>query len=150
VKDYDLPLRKAYVQALSAGSGIVYEGNTIPIFDSKMEYRMTENDISIRIAGVEGEDKGVKAAWMKNANITIDIVQRMKSATQLKVVDTISDLITQKLFPTPRTNTLQIETGFRLQCPKYRASKMFPLQTLQEGGWMLVKSLVFSNIIIQN
>ncbi|HTE24954.1 hypothetical protein [Flavitalea sp.] len=148
MKDFDLALRRAYFAALS--NQIVIEGNPIPIADSKLEEFKTENSIYILVWSQNGRAEDTKCSYRSYSEIILGIVHTMKGAGTKKIVDLVADQITQRLFPTRKTTTLQIESGFRLYVPKLISTDTSGISQVENSNdYRIVKTLVFSNIIIQ-
>lgn len=148
MNDFDLPLRRAYFNALK--NQVEIEHNKIPIVDSKLEENKTQNEIYIMIANQNGQPEDTKCSFRSRVEITLDIVHRMRSAGQKRVVDLISDQILTVLFPDRRTNVLQIESPFKLYVPRLVSSNTTGIIQIQgSNDFMIVKTLVFSQIITQ-
>src|SRR5689334_11042694 len=98
MRDFDIPLRRAYFNALK--DQITIEGAVIPVADSKLEEMKTEGDIYIMVTNQNTQSNNTKSTFKVVSEISLDIVHRMKSAGQKRIVDLVSDQILETLFPT--------------------------------------------------
>lgn len=147
MKDVALPLRRAYYQALK--DQVTINGAIVPVVDAKMEVEKTEQDIVIYVSNQNDQERNTKCSFITNSEISLDIVHRMKSAGTKRIVDLICDQILTTLFPDKRSHNLSMETGFQLQSPRLKMTNTTAILPI-ESGFMQVKTVVFSNIIIQN
>lgn len=144
--DWGYYLRQAYFNALNGK--VIYEGSEIPVVDEKLDQRITEHTIYIKLFTQNEQQNNNKCYFAANGELVIDIVQRSNSVGGKMVVDIIGDQILQLLFPTRKTTTLSLEPPFKLSYARFERSDTTPLTAI-ETGFMQVKSIIFSNRVIQ-
>lgn len=144
MRDYGTVIRKAYFNALK--NAIVVNGTTIPVFDEKFE--TGNSQLFIKISSQDMDELNTKCHFRARCTIRLDVVELTKSVGGKLKVDEVTDKIFQTLYPTRKTNILDVEAPFQLVISKFRDS-----QTIfgkAADGYETAKVLFFSNIINQS
>lgn len=144
--DWGYYLRQAYYNVLN--NQVMYEDAYVPVVDEKTDQRYTEGDIYIKLFTQNESQNNNKCYFAANGEMVVDIVHRTQTTGSKMVVDKIGDQILQLLFPTRRTTALILSSPFVLSYARFERSDTSPLQSAN-GGFIQVKSIIFSNRVIQ-
>lgn len=145
MRDYGTVLRKAFFDTLK--NAIVVNGTTIPIFDEKMEAG-TRNDLFIKISSQDVRHDNTKCHFRARCTITLMVVDSTKSVGGKLLVDQVSDNILNILYPTKKTNTLDVAPPYQLVTSYFDTSETFFGKSAD--GYETGKILYFQNTINQS
>lgn len=144
--DWDAPLRKAYFNALDGQVQI--ESSVIPVVDSKAEHQQTEHDIYIKLSVQNVQKTNTKDRYIALASIQVDIVQWAPDTASRWDLDDAGNQIMGILFPTRKTLGFTIDSPLSVPVA-WLESTNTSLPIAVNDGFMIVKSLIFNNRIVQ-
>lgn len=147
MRDYGLVVRKAFFDKLNGQISSGQDGAIVPIVDEKVEDdQMGDLFIAMKSQSVTQQD--TKSTKRAVCQIRLDIVQFTKTAASKTLLDYIADQILFLLYPNPRMHSLNPEGPYQISVSKLESSDTSPFQQV-DGGYLITKSLIFSNRINQ-
>ncbi len=144
MRDYGTVIRKAYFDALK--NAIVIEGSTIPVFDEKHE--VGNSELYIKISSQDMQQQNTKCHFRAKCVIRLQVTELTKTVGSKLKSDQVSDLILTTLYPTKKTNILDIDPPFQLVTSVLDGTDTFFDKT--QTGYTQGKLLYFSNTINQS
>lgn len=146
MRDWGYYLRKAYFDALN--EKVMYEDAIIPVVDEKVDQRISEGNIYIKLYTQNESQNNTKCYFAANGELVIDIVHKTHTAVSKMVVDAVGDQILNLLFPTRKSTSLSIAPPFLLSYARFERSDTSPVQAIN-NSFVQVKSIILSNRVIQ-
>lgn len=144
--DVDEPLRAAYVTALRGK--IFYDAGEIPVVDEKLDHRISEHNIYVKISNQNTTQQNNKRRFAAQVDLRAEIVHRSVSVGGKVVVDNIANQVLQLLFPDKKSTTLTLAPPLHLTFARLESSDTSSLLQI-DTGFLMMKTLVFFNRVTQ-
>mgnify|MGYP001050902254 CR=1 FL=1 len=140
-------LRKAYFSLLSGQ--VTVEGSAIPFVDEKLEVNINEHDTYVMFTSQDEEDVSNKKHFANETLIRLQIVNQRKATNTKEVVESVSNQILSKLFPTRTSWAVSLSSPLSLTYAKYLNGSYNPVE-MTDNGFVISKILTIKNRIVQN
>lgn len=147
MRDYGLVVRKAFYDKLNGQINSGPDNFIVPVVDEKVENDQN-SDLFIALKSQNVTQQDSKSTKRAVCQINLDIVQFTKTAASKTLLDYIADQILFLIYPNERMHSLQAIEGYQISVSKLDSMETSPFQAV-DGGFLITKTLIFSNRINQ-
>lgn len=147
MQEYNEIVRAGYFNVLNGN--IYWESAPVPVVDEKLDHRISESDIYIKLSTQNVQQQNNKRRFAAQVELRAEIVQRTRSVGGKMVVDQLAKQVLELLFPDRIGTTVQLSAPFHLTFARLESQDTSSLLNT-EIGFIMIETLIFINRVTQD